>query len=76
MSSRAKRMGRNEALFRQINEHIMDVSRALPDSEEFQVLCECARLDCVDKISLTKDGYSAARLGSDGAGGALFSQSA
>lgn len=60
-----KRLGRNEALFRQINEHIVEVSRALPDNEEFQILCECARLDCVDKISLTRDGYTAARLGSD-----------
>ena len=65
MSPRKKRMGRNEALFRQINEHIVDVSRALPNHEQFQILCECARLDCVDKISFTKDGYTAARLGSD-----------
>jgi hypothetical protein len=54
-------MGRNEALFKQINDHIADVSRALPTSEEFEILCECARLDCVEKIAITRRSYVAAR---------------
>ncbi|MEO8290115.1 MAG: hypothetical protein ABI649_03865 [Gaiellaceae bacterium] len=58
-------MGRNEALFREINEYIADVSRALPASEEFEILCECARLNCVEKIGITKDAYATARAGGD-----------
>jgi hypothetical protein len=65
VASRKKRMGRNEALFREINDYIADVSHALPASEAFEILCECARLECTEKIGITKEEYLGARVSSD-----------
>jgi hypothetical protein len=58
-------MGRNEALFREINDYIADVSHGLPASEAFEILCECARLDCTEKIGITKEAYLSARVSDD-----------
>lgn len=63
--TRKKRMGRNEALFREINDYIADVSQTIPTSETFEILCECARLNCVEKIGITNESYVAARGGDD-----------
>jgi hypothetical protein len=37
---------RNEALFREVNERIEDVSTMLERDEEMQFLCECDDPDC------------------------------
>jgi hypothetical protein len=53
---------RNEALFREVNERIEDVSTALvPDDERMEFLCECDDTDCVEKVSATPAEYEAIR---------------
>jgi hypothetical protein len=53
---------RNEALFREVNERIEDVSTALvPDDERMAFLCECDDTDCVEKVSATPAEYEAVR---------------
>ena len=61
MSTRARASGRNEALFREINDYIAELSRSLPAEDEFEVLCECEQLGCVQTIALSKAEYEAAR---------------
>jgi hypothetical protein len=52
----------NEALFREVNERIEDVTTTLvPDNEPMQFLCECDDADCVEKVSATPAEYEAIR---------------
>jgi hypothetical protein len=53
---------RNEALFREVNERIEDVSTTLaPDDVPMQFLCECDDPDCLEKISATRAEYETIR---------------
>jgi hypothetical protein len=52
---------RNEALFRQVNERIEDVSEDVPRSEFIGFLCECGEAACVEQIELTREEYEQIR---------------
>jgi hypothetical protein len=49
------RFARNEAIFREVNERVADVT----DSEARMTifLCECGNLDCIEEIPLTDEEY-------------------
>lgn len=61
-NARGERAARNEALFRRVNERVEEVSKAfepiLGDSDFF---CECADIDCMEKIRMTLSEYEALR---------------
>lgn len=61
MESRAQRIARNEALFREVNERIRNVNESLPAAAEADFLCECGDATCTDPISLTLDEYEGVR---------------
>lgn len=56
------RAARNEALFRRVNERVEEVNKAfesiLGDADFF---CECADIDCMEKIRMTLRDYEALR---------------
>lgn len=54
---RARRIGKNEALFREVNERIEEI--AVGDRADF--LCECADPSCTQPISLTLEAYAELR---------------
>jgi hypothetical protein len=54
-------VGRNEALFRAVNERIRDVSGNLEPSVTIEFICECCRPDCMAPIPLTLAEYTAVR---------------
>ena len=60
--ARGERAARNEALFRRVNERVEEVNKAfesiLGDSDFF---CECADVDCMEKIRMTVSDYEALR---------------
>jgi hypothetical protein len=58
---RARRVGHNEALFRQVNERIEDLNAAFPTSESFAVICECGELGCTDQVELPPQVYERTR---------------
>ncbi len=59
---RARRVGHNEALFRQVNERIEDLNAAFSTlSETFVVVCECGDLGCTDQVELPPPVYERAR---------------
>ncbi len=59
---RARRVGHNEALFRQVNERIEDLSQAFATvSETFAVICECGDLSCTDHIDVPTAVYERTR---------------
>jgi hypothetical protein len=48
--SNEERVGRNESIFREINERVEEISAAVEGPTEF--LCECARTDCTERLSV------------------------
>jgi hypothetical protein len=60
--ARDDRAARNEALFRRVNERLEEVNDAfnsVVDDAEF--VCECASIDCVERVELTLAEYEALR---------------
>jgi hypothetical protein len=59
---RGDRAARNEALFRRVNERVEEVNKAfesiLGDADFF---CECADVECMEKIRMTLVEYEALR---------------
>jgi hypothetical protein len=51
---RALRLAQNEGIMRQVNERIGEIAEGLGGGDHrYDFLCECSRLDCVERISLT-----------------------
>jgi hypothetical protein len=61
-TDRGERAARNEAVFRRVNERLEEVNAAfnsMVDGAEF--VCECADIDCVERIELSLQQYEAVR---------------
>jgi hypothetical protein len=54
-------VGKNEALFRAVNNRIRDVSDDLEPSVPVEFICECSRQDCTAAVSLTLSEYATIR---------------
>ena len=64
MDERQRRIGLNEAVFREANERIEEVNRTFePLTGELVLVCECGSADCMEKISMTAPAYEALRSG-------------
>lgn len=62
MTVREERIGLNEAIFREVNERIQQVAETFNlQDEQLDLLCECGRADCVDRISMTHAEYEMLR---------------
>jgi hypothetical protein len=58
MDERARRIALNEAVFRQANESLVSLQNPeLP----LDLMCECGRPDCVDKIEMNRPEYEKLR---------------
>jgi hypothetical protein len=59
---RVRRVGLNEALFREVNERLVALVEAnRPDPGPLAVLCECGNADCDDRIQLDGSAYERVR---------------
>jgi hypothetical protein len=59
---RGERAARNEALFRRVNERVEEVNKAFESIlEDADFFCECADIDCMEKIGMTLPEYEALR---------------
>ena len=61
-----ERVARNEALSREFNERVEHVADSFDvqgegQSQRIEFVCECGRLDCLDRIELTRGQYEAIR---------------
>ena len=62
MEERERRIGRNEALFREVNERIERVSGALrTEMDTMTILCECGTETCVEHIEVSVSEYERIR---------------
>jgi hypothetical protein len=55
-----ERVGRNEAIFRSVNERIAEVSGEL-DIPRLEIVCECADAECAARFSIEVEDYRRAR---------------
>jgi hypothetical protein len=62
VGERELRIGRNEALFREVNERIERVSGALrTEADSMPILCECGTETCVEHIEVSVSDYERIR---------------
>ena len=62
MTESARRAGLNEALFREVNERLEEISvDTVSTHEAVDFVCECVRADCAERISLSVAEYEAVR---------------
>ena len=54
MDERARRVWRNEALFREVNEQVESLNRefAAEGEETIEIVCECCNLACIESIAV------------------------
>jgi hypothetical protein len=58
VDARGERIGRNEDLFRKVNDQIEGVNEAFGTiTGTMSILCECGKLECIERIELTVDAY-------------------
>jgi hypothetical protein len=55
-----ERVGRNEAIFREVNKRMAEVGEEL-DVSRLRIVCECADVACVARIELDVADYGRAR---------------
>lgn len=62
MEARARRVGENEALFREINERLEGLNEAFsPMTDKIEFVCECAELACIERFPMTVAEYEELR---------------
>ena len=59
---RTRRVGHNQALYRQLNERIEDLNEAFGSiTGKFVIVCECGNLGCMEQIRVSSEVYERAR---------------
>jgi len=62
MDVRKKRIGKNEVLFREVNERLKEVGESFSlVTETAEFVCECGDLGCAEPISMTLAEYERVR---------------
>ena len=64
MESRAERAAKNESLFRDVNERILEATERF-EAPTMSAVCECSDALCTEMISITLAEYAAVRARSD-----------
>jgi hypothetical protein len=66
MDERTRRVGNNEALFRQVNEEVEGLNRGLAEitDETFHIVCECGDLKCQERLVVPLGEYESVRADS------------
>src|SRR5262249_46162488 len=67
MDEGRRRKAANEAVFREVNEKIEGLQRefAVTENQPLHIVCECDRLDCTSRITVTVATYESVRARSD-----------
>ena len=62
MSERERRIGRNEALFREVNERLKNLNTGFSGlSGVMEVVCECGDLGCAEQLTMPAARYEDVR---------------
>ena len=62
MEERERRIGLNEALFREVNERLRELAEGFERSpEKLDLICECGDASCASRIEMDRDEYEQVR---------------
>jgi hypothetical protein len=62
LDQRQERVGRNEALFRVVNEQLEGLNDTFAvQTDTFQIVCECGYGDCVEQLTIPTRDYTRVR---------------
>jgi hypothetical protein len=62
VDERQERIGRNEVLFRELNERIENVNEFLDaEATDASFICECGRADCMERVRMERAEYERVR---------------
>src|SRR4029079_11174466 len=62
MGERERRVGLNEAVFREVNERLRDLNPTFTTlSEQIELICECADTSCAEQLTMSPKAYEAVR---------------
>jgi hypothetical protein len=61
MTTQAERQGRNESLFREVNERIAELNQTFQVDGRSEFLCECSREECTEPVSISLEEYEEVR---------------
>jgi hypothetical protein len=62
MEDRERRMGENEAIFREVNERVRETKETFdPQAGEAEFVCECASASCTAHVRLRLEEYERVR---------------
>lgn len=59
---RGERVGQNEAIFRNVNEQIEGINKAISElTQTMDVVCECGDITCAERLMITVPAYEQVR---------------
>jgi hypothetical protein len=62
MEERERRLGLNEAMFREVNERVEDINQTFASvTGTFDIFCECGDMACTERITVPVDIYERVR---------------
>ena len=62
MDERERRLGLNEAVFREVNERVEDMTQTFTSvTSSFEIVCECGDLSCTERITVPLAVYERVR---------------
>ena len=62
MEERERRLGLNEAMFREVNERVEDINRSFGSlTDNFDIICECGNTTCTERITVPVADYERVR---------------
>jgi hypothetical protein len=62
VEERERRLGLNEAMFREVNERVEDMNKTFASiTGSFDIFCECSDVACTDRITVPMDVYERVR---------------
>lgn len=60
MSVSLERLARNQALFREVNERLLELTDGFRNGS-IQFICECSQEDCTETLTLSQERYESVR---------------
>jgi hypothetical protein len=61
VEERERRIGMNEALFREVNERLEELAQSFAHPETLDLICECGNASCASRIEMDRDEYEHVR---------------
>ena len=62
MDERERRLGVNEAMFREVNERVEEINKAFGSiTGQFEIFCECGDASCAERLTVPMSEYERVR---------------